>query len=187
MFYLFFTIYFLLIILVLSSVVCVSKSFTYDENSYLEHFLYNVEENKREDDLPPYTPPSPRTKAAMADLPPSYEITRYINMLTFKGNNVSSIDNNSATAFVNPYLYTMPEIVVITQNSAIQDTTKVQDITKEHDTTKKQDTTIQEIVIIPLNTEETTIQVYDASKVQYTTKEQGTSKEQDKEQDTNQE
>jgi len=31
--------------------------------------------NRQDDDLPPYSPPSPRTKAAMADLPPSYEET----------------------------------------------------------------------------------------------------------------
>lgn len=62
-----------------------------------------AEENRTtEDDLPPYTPPTPKTKAAMADLPPSYDETFDISEPRVPmNNNASSMINNDDGSHVN--------------------------------------------------------------------------------------
>lgn len=84
-----------------------------------------VEEIKQEDDLPPYSPPSPKTEASMTmtDLPPSYEetfditdvgIPNYsesnkgiLNMHTSNSISISTVANNVDTS---PETYTNPDI-----------------------------------------------------------------------------
>jgi len=67
----------------------------------------NHGENKPEDDLPPYTPPTPKTQAAMTaamtDLPPSYEETMDISEVRIpihntNNNNDSNTSSNSNTS-----------------------------------------------------------------------------------------
>jgi len=73
--------------------------------------VINNDENKPEEDLPPYTPPTPKTQAAMADLPPSYneslDITETNNYANYAvNNNGANVNNNiymPATCVVNPY------------------------------------------------------------------------------------
>lgn len=61
-----------------------------------------AEEVSTEDDLPPYTPPTPKTKAAMADLPPSYDETFDISEPRVPmNNNASSMINNDDGSHVN--------------------------------------------------------------------------------------
>jgi len=69
-----------------------AKSFV-SENNY-PHFVCS-DENKLDDDLPPYSPPTPRTRAAMADLPPSYEKMNSINEQGANVANLNTINNNN--------------------------------------------------------------------------------------------
>ncbi|KAG4105606.1 hypothetical protein H8356DRAFT_1632337 [Neocallimastix lanati (nom. inval.)] len=60
----------------------------------------DANENKPEDDLPPYTPPTPKTQAAFADLPPSYDETWDITETNINENTISrnnTIRNNTNT------------------------------------------------------------------------------------------
>jgi len=57
----------------------------------------NRAEENEADDLPPYTPPTPKTKAAMADLPPSYDETMDISEVRVPMNNTSYMVNNDGS------------------------------------------------------------------------------------------
>jgi len=106
-----------------------------------------AEENRTtEDDLPPYTPPSPKTKAAMADLPPSYDETfdisevrvpnasymvnndgSNVNINTNTNNNINMpppcavnpyyMNNNVNTPYGYPHYNNVPQIVIDPMNN----------------------------------------------------------------------
>ncbi|ORY36592.1 hypothetical protein LY90DRAFT_704799, partial [Neocallimastix californiae] len=94
---------FLLILYLVVDFFCISTSDEDDDRIY-SHNLTTVVvmpneatvENKPEDDLPPYTPPTPKTQAALADLPPSYNETWDITEVNISNNiNSNSNDINS--------------------------------------------------------------------------------------------
>lgn len=55
------------------------------------------EEVRTDDDLPPYTPPTPKTEAPMADLPPSYDETFDVSEARVSMNNASQMVNNDGS------------------------------------------------------------------------------------------
>eukprot|EP00833_Pecoramyces_ruminatium_P016075 jgi/Orpsp1_1/1190107/evm.model.d7180000076628.1 len=52
-------------------------------------------EDKPDDCLPPYTPPTPKTQAAFADLPPSYDETWDITETNINANNLNGLNYNN--------------------------------------------------------------------------------------------
>jgi len=114
---------YILIILIISVVYYYIHGKKIDDEPYLPPVLTVVletnnnnrsEENKPDDDLPPYTPPTPKTQAAMADLPPSYDeiIINNDDVNIPMVYNINPNNNNLPATFVNPDIYTVPEIVI---------------------------------------------------------------------------
>ena len=87
--------------------------------------------NRQDDVLPPYSPPSPRTKAAMVDLPPAYEETNNtistppppplttmnipattIIVSTNTLNSNTNYVNIPTTYVINPNINAIPDIVI---------------------------------------------------------------------------
>jgi len=137
MFFLFFAIYLFLILLLIFSVFCLAKSFV-NENNY-PHFVCPVD-NKPEDDLPPYSPPTPRTRAAMADLPPSYEKMNNgsINVPRINASHLKTIGNN------------VNNIPTTTANNYNFMDNKVINLLSTHDGPNVN--SLPEIIVHPLNT-----------------------------------
>ena len=113
-------------------------------------------ENKPEDDLPPYTPPTPKTQAAMTDLPPSYEETLDISEVRIPIHNVNNNNNSNAIENVNAnnnetHNNNIPTTCVAPPNTINNNvnipTTNV----------NSNINTIPEIVIDPTNTPNTTV------------------------------
>jgi len=121
------------------------------------------EENKPEDDLPPYTPPTPKTQAAMAaammDLPPSYEETMDISEVRISfnetsyavnnNNNTNNTNNTNANANTNTS-NDVPETSVVNPNP-INNSDNVPTTTANSDINA-----MPEIVVDPINTHTTT-------------------------------
>jgi len=97
------------------------------------------EENTPDDDLPPYTPPTPKTQAAMADLPPSYNESYDITETYIPINNTNSIVSNNDSNVNMPPLYV--------DNTDTINNTNLSEVY-----------TVPEIIVDPLNTRTTSLE-----------------------------
>jgi len=108
------------------------------------------DQNKPEDDLPPYTPPTPKTQAAMTasmtDLPPTYEETIDLSDVRIPIPNGSSdlVNNNDHHASIQTDIITnLSDITVVNASPTSTNTNPDINVTPE-------------IVVIPLNTHTST-------------------------------
>ncbi|ORX87240.1 hypothetical protein BCR32DRAFT_324579 [Anaeromyces robustus] len=101
----------LLILYVVVDYFCIKTTLDEDEENSNGRNLTTVvviptriDEDKPEDDLPPYTPPSPKTQAVITDLPPSYDETfdiTEVNSNRFSNINMTNNNNNNNNNNIN--------------------------------------------------------------------------------------